>query len=66
MEKVLEVGFDQNYGIMAATPDGLAYPCPKGGVGDAELRFLGLMVGKALYEGILLDAPLAPFFVRWL
>lgn len=27
------------------------------------MSLLGLVVGKALYEGVLLDLPLAPFFV---
>lgn len=31
--------------------------------GLASLELLGLVLGKALYEGILVDMPLAPFFV---
>lgn len=30
----------------------------------ALLEFLGRMLGKALYEGILLDLPLAGFFLK--
>ena len=31
--------------------------------GLAALETLGLVLGRALYEGVLLDLPLAPFFV---
>lgn len=31
--------------------------------GLAALETLGLALGRALYEGVLLDLPLAPFFV---
>jgi ubiquitin-protein ligase E3 C len=64
--QVVKAGFDANYGLMTATPDGLAYPQPAStrvAQGHELLEFLGLMLGKALYEGILLDWPLAPFFV---
>ena len=30
----------------------------------ALLEFLGRMLGKAMYEGILLDLPLAAFFLK--
>ncbi|PNH11212.1 E3 ubiquitin-protein ligase [Tetrabaena socialis] len=57
---------DANYGLFTSTPDGLAYPNPAaerldGGL--ALLEFMGLMFGKALYEGILLPVPFAHFFV---
>ena len=46
---------------------GLAFPRPEaaalGGEGVRLLRLLGLLLGKALWEGMLLGAPLAPFFV---
>lgn len=59
-------GFDANYGLFTSTPEGLAYPQPAATSipnGLGLLEFLGLVVGKALYEGILLDVPLASFFV---
>ena len=31
--------------------------------GLAALEAMGLVLGRALYEGVLLDCPLAPFFV---
>ena len=42
-----------------------AYPEPKAGAlphGNQLLAMLGLVLGKALYEGFLSDVPLAPFF----
>lgn len=39
------------------------YGCVQVEDGAALLEFLGTMVGKALYEGILINAAFAPFFV---
>jgi len=64
--QAISTGFDANYGLFTSTSDGLAYPQPaatKIPNGLGLLEFLGLVVGKALYEGILLDLPLAPFLV---
>eukprot|EP00198_Chlamydomonas_reinhardtii_P008168 XP_001697505.1 ubiquitin-protein ligase [Chlamydomonas reinhardtii] len=66
LERVVSAGLDANYGLFTSTPDGLAYPNPAaeripGGL--ALLEFMGLMFGKALYEGILLPVPFAHFFV---
>ena len=64
--QVVKAGFNSDYGLMTCTSEGLAYPQPaasKLGDGMELLEFLGLMLAKALYEGILLDWPLAPFFV---
>ncbi|KAL3151218.1 hypothetical protein ABBQ38_013059 [Trebouxia sp. C0009 RCD-2024] len=66
LEQVISTGFNADYGLFTATSDGLAYPQPAATTipnGLGLLEFLGLVVGKALYEGILLDVPLAPFFV---
>ncbi|EFN55183.1 hypothetical protein CHLNCDRAFT_23742 [Chlorella variabilis] len=66
LESVVAAGFDPNRGLFTATPDGYAYPNPlaerlDGGL--SALETLGLVLGRALYEGVLLDCPLAPFFV---
>ena len=64
--QAISTGFNTDYGLFTATADGLAYPQPAATTipnGLGLLEFLGLVVGKALYEGILLDVPLAPFFV---
>lgn len=64
--QAVKSGFDANLGLMTSTADGLAYPQPAAAKlpqGHALLEFVGGLLGKALYEGILLDYPLAPFFV---
>jgi hypothetical protein len=65
--QVVKAGFDVNRGLFTSTAEGgLAFPQPSAAhvaAAPALLHFLGLAFGKALYEGILLDTPLAPFFV---
>lgn len=65
--QVVKAGFNADYGLFTSTAEsGLAFPQPAAqhiASGPALLHFLGLVFGKALYEGILLDTPLAPFFV---
>ncbi|KAI8970934.1 hypothetical protein BDB01DRAFT_812998 [Pilobolus umbonatus] len=60
--------FDVNYGLFVSTPDQLLYPNPSYyAVGSSQLsqfEFLGLIIGKAVYEGILLDVPFADFFLK--
>ncbi|KAK9832830.1 hypothetical protein WJX81_005036 [Elliptochloris bilobata] len=68
LEEAVREGFAADRGLFAgAGAGGLAYPRPEaaalGGEGTGLLRLLGLLLGKALWEGILLGAPLAPFFV---
>lgn len=55
-------------GLFAETPDRTLYPNPASvrrcGVDHLrKLEFLGAMLGKAVYEGILVDLPLAGFFL---
>lgn len=66
LEELMLAGFEPAHGLMETTPAGQAYPSPLAARlhnGLALLRFLGLVVGKALYEGILLDVTLAPLFI---
>ena len=63
---MVRAGFNAEYGLVTATEEGLAYPQPRAGAlpqGLVLLAMLGAVLGKALYEGILLDVSLAPFFV---
>ena len=51
---------------MTASSGGMAYPHPAAAAlagALPQLRMLGALLGKALFEGILLDVPLAHFFV---
>lgn len=68
LEAVVKEGFDPGRGLFRATTDNRLYPNPHAvrAVPDALrlLEFLGRMVGKALWEGILLELPLASFFLK--
>ncbi|KAF8980210.1 hypothetical protein BGZ46_004517 [Entomortierella lignicola] len=59
--------FDTNYGLFKSTSDQLLYPNPHSYAKQpAQLKhyeFLGRILGKALYEGILIDAAFAGFFL---
>ncbi|KAI8083324.1 uncharacterized protein B0P05DRAFT_610573 [Gilbertella persicaria] len=60
--------FNVNYGLFVATQDQLLYPNPSLSATQAQqldyFRFLGLIIGKAVYEGILLDVAFAEFFLK--
>lgn len=69
LEAVVAACSDPGAGLMASTPGGLAYPSPlaprlPGALG--ALRLLGAALGRALWEGLLVELPLAPFFVAQL
>lgn len=71
LNSVIKQAFDTNYGLFLHTPQRYLYPNPHTySTEEGQLQyyeFLGRIVGKALYEGILVNAPLARFFVaKWL
>ncbi|KAJ4796995.1 ubiquitin protein ligase 6 [Rhynchospora pubera] len=67
MENIVQASFDVQYGLFKETSDHLLYPNPGSGlIHDQHLQyfhFLGSLLGKAMYEGILVDIPLATFFL---
>lgn len=68
MEELLKQGFNPEYALFKATVNNHLYPNPAAlrvvEDGAALLEFLGRMLGKAVYEGILLELPLAGFFLK--
>ncbi|KAI8973336.1 hypothetical protein BDF20DRAFT_792920, partial [Mycotypha africana] len=60
--------FDLNYGLFTVTSEQLLYPNPSSYATELEqleyFQFLGLIIGKAVYEGILLDVAFAEFFLK--
>ncbi|KAG0632524.1 hypothetical protein M758_1G333800 [Ceratodon purpureus] len=63
-----KAAFDPGYGlfVQTATEEGLLFPHAAAGSlvhGLRMLEFLGRIVGKALYEGILLEYSFSPLFV---
>lgn len=69
---VLKAGFDPEAGLFRTTHDGALAPDPlaarRRGVRDAESLYalLGAVLAKTLYEGILVELPLAPYFLNLL
>eukprot|EP00210_Caulerpa_lentillifera_P004361 g4159.t1 len=68
MEELSKTTFDPNHGLFAATEQGEIYPNPTASMFQTNalrlLSFLGRIVGKAVYEGILLELPFAHFFLK--
>ncbi|XP_043725409.1 E3 ubiquitin-protein ligase UPL6-like isoform X2 [Telopea speciosissima] len=67
MENITRAAFDVQYGLFKETADHLLYPNP-GSVLIHEqhlqfFHFLGSILGKAMFEGILVDIPFATFFL---
>ncbi|KAF8531258.1 hypothetical protein JB92DRAFT_2852681 [Gautieria morchelliformis] len=63
--------FDTNRGLWLATKQQELYPNPHSYATEPHqlswYRFIGRILGKALYEGILVDVAFAPFFLtKWL
>mmetsp|Transcript_50018 Transcript_50018/g.57417 ORF Transcript_50018/g.57417 Transcript_50018/m.57417 type:complete len:534 (+) Transcript_50018:1-1602(+) len=61
--------FNPDYGLFRTTPDHHLYPNPQselfhGGVHLDYFKFLGFILGKAIYESILVEPCFADFFLR--
>ena len=67
MHELVRTAFGPDYALFKSTPGHMLYPNPGSDIlGPQHLqhfRFLGLIVGKALYEGCLIELPLAGFFL---
>uniref|UniRef100_A0A8C6NWV2 Ubiquitin-protein ligase E3C n=1 Tax=Nothobranchius furzeri TaxID=105023 RepID=A0A8C6NWV2_NOTFU len=68
LNELLKSGFNPNQGFFKTTNEGLLYPNPAAEmlVGDSFTRhyyFLGRILGKALYENMLVEMPFASFFL---
>nr|CAD1829721.1 unnamed protein product [Ananas comosus var. bracteatus] len=67
MENIIQAAFDVQYGLFKETADHLLYPNPGSGLTHEQhlqlFHFLGTLLGKAMYEGILVDIPFATFFL---
>lgn len=67
LEELLKEGFSDKLGLFRPNARNELYPDPAAGCSARVLQlyeFLGCMVGKAVYEGILLELPLAQHFLR--
>ncbi|PKI75334.1 hypothetical protein CRG98_004270 [Punica granatum] len=67
MENITRAAFDCQYGLFKETSDHLLYPNPGSGMIHEQhlqfFHFLGTLLAKAMYEGILVDIPFATFFL---
>ncbi|GFU51888.1 ubiquitin-protein ligase E3C [Trichonephila clavipes] len=67
LQELLKTCFDPNRGFFKTTNDGLLYPNPnvQRVMPDFSRHyfFIGRMVGKAMYENMLVELPLAAFFL---
>ncbi|CAG8700294.1 2723_t:CDS:10 [Cetraspora pellucida] len=71
LTSLTRIAFNTEYGLFLSTNEQLLYPNPHSYARhETQLRyyeFLGRILGKALYEGILVDAAFAGFFLnKWL
>lgn len=66
--EIIKTAFDPNLGFFSLTKNGLLYPNPAVEAiephSNRHYYFIGRLLGKALYENILTDLPLAPFFLE--
>ncbi|KAF8095457.1 hypothetical protein N665_0332s0039 [Sinapis alba] len=67
MEKITRAAFDVQYGLFKETADHMLYPNPGSGMIHEQhlqfFHFLGSLLAKAMFEGILVDIPFATFFL---
>lgn len=67
MENITQAAFDVQYGLFKETVDHLLYPNPGSGLIHEQhlqfFEFLGSILAKAMFEGILVDIPFATFFL---
>ncbi|XP_074348317.1 E3 ubiquitin-protein ligase UPL6 isoform X2 [Apium graveolens] len=67
MENITRAAFDAQYGLFKETTDHLLYPNPGSAMVHEQhlqfFHFLGTLLAKAMFEGILVDIPFATFFL---
>ncbi|CAH1133303.1 unnamed protein product [Ceutorhynchus assimilis] len=67
LNEVLKTAFDPNRGFFCMTADNTLYPNPNVHLivenFPEHYKFIGRLVGKAIFENILVDLPLAEFFL---
>lgn len=66
LEETIKRVFDPSLNLFKATSENRLYPSPTSSVQENHLQlfeFVGRMLAKAVYEGIVVDVPFASFFV---
>lgn len=66
LEETIKRVFNPSLNLFRVTSEERLYPSPTSHVQDHHLQlfeFVGRMLGKAVYEGIVVDVPFASFFL---
>jgi ubiquitin-protein ligase E3 C len=67
LSQLLKAAFDPNRGFLSVTRNQMLYPNPNASYihenSSEHYYFIGRMLGKALYENMLVELPLATFFL---
>eukprot|EP00795_Rhopilema_esculentum_P004622 gene4622-20896_t len=67
MSQLVKQGFDPSYGFFKSTPEQLLYPNPQAAKINPDclkhFHFLGRILGKVIYENMMVEMPFAPFFL---
>jgi len=66
LEETIKKVFDPGLNLFSTTSEERLYPSPLSHLTDNHLdlfEFVGKMIGKAVYEGIVVDVPFASFFL---
>jgi len=66
LEETIKKVFDPGLNLFCTTSEERLYPSPLSHITDNHLdlfEFVGKMIGKAVYEGIVVDVPFASFFL---
>lgn len=67
LEKMAETAFNPEYGLFRTTESRLLFPNPEASQyhdnASRLFEFLGLVIGKAIFEGIVVEPCFAPFFL---
>lgn len=67
LTELVRKAFSPELGFFIATPTNSIYPNPRAVAVEPNylkhMHFLGMILGKALFEGMLVDVPFAPFFL---
>lgn len=69
LEETIKRVFDPSLNLFKTTSDQRLYPSPTSQMQENHLQlfeFVGRMLGKAVYEGIVVDVPFASFFLSQL
>lgn len=67
MSQLMQIGFNPKYGLFITTPQQLLYPNPSALLAQPDclnhFHFLGRMLGKMMQEDMMLELPMADFFL---